>query len=211
MASQSANHLVLDEIQGSELEHNDQLSYAHSPRNSSQSTPKQFVMKKTKNTEISNSVWVFKPQTPVNSREMFSLFETCIIIEKGYEIIDRTPQEAIIVKIPKKSCFSSIRQICPCFGEKPEVQSFKFVIHSGKNNRVDKIIFKGLTGSVKSIDDLFDYFKLAMAKKDGIMGKGDYYQLAKKNKKSFDFESNTNLNHGERPITDFETENFSNS
>jgi hypothetical protein len=42
------------------------------------------------------------------------------------------------------------------------------VITEIKNNRVEKVEFKALTGNSKLLDDLFNYFKLTIERKEGL-------------------------------------------
>jgi oligoribonuclease NrnB/cAMP/cGMP phosphodiesterase (DHH superfamily) len=48
------------------------------------------------------------------------------------------------------------------------------VITEIKNNRVEKVEFKALTGNSKLLDDLFNYFKLTIERKEGICGKSEF-------------------------------------
>lgn len=99
----------------------------------------------------SQSAWTFFPQTPIQSTELFLIFESCIN-QQGYEIIERQPLEAIAVKTSKKGIVDLMKLCVPCLNNNSKHISFKFVITEAKTARVEKFEFKSLTGTAQAIN-----------------------------------------------------------
>lgn len=110
---------------------------------------------------------------------MFAIFEDCIN-SQGFEVIERQPLEAIAVKTVKKGVVDYVKLCVPCLSQKTKFISFKFCIVESKGSRVERVEFRGLTGDSKTLDELFEYFKKVIEKKEGIYGKSDCIRNSKR-------------------------------
>lgn len=125
------------------------------------------------------ATWSFVPLNDITVSNIFALIEDCILAN-SFEIIERQPYEAIAIRNAGKGLIDVVKLCVPCMNKNAKHTSFKFVIHESQDGKVSKVEFKCLVGSTKTVNDLFEFFKKQIEKKQGISGKSDFV----KNKKS---------------------------